>query len=463
MSCVFRWILVYSRNFRHTFRHINFRYAKGVSGMPALKHNALSAAKVRTLKEPGAYSDGNGLTLRVDPSGNKSWFQRVTVNGRRSNIGLGGYPAVSLHDAREAAIDNLSAIRRGIDPIAEKRAEKEKAGRPSVPPFQIAARTVITLHSPTWSSDRHAKQWTESLVNHVYPLIGQKQVDEITTADTMAVLEPIWLVKIETAKRVRQRMETIFDYAIAQGWRNDNPSAAAIIKALPPQPKTKEHHPALPYVDVPEAIKKVRASTAYPTTKLAFEFMVLTAARAGEARGANWTEINMGTSTWTMPAERIKTRFGHRVPLSFAALDVLRQARDLGDGGLVFPSILGQSKTMSNAALEELLKRLKIDGVPHGFRSSFKDWAAEQTNFSPYVSEAALAHQLGTNAERPYLRTDLFQARRELMDAWAAFVCPSAESPVNVADSTIIGTSDLDYEVDAGGDDEDSEHSGASG
>ena len=431
--------------------------------MPAIKHNALTAAKVRTLKTPGNYTDGNGLTMRVDERGNKAWYQRVTVNGKRRNIGLGGYPAVALSDAREVALRNVTTIRQGLDPIAEKRLARQIAQRPAIPTFQQAAQTMIKLHSPAWSNGQHTKQWSGSLAKHVYPLIGYKKVDEITTADTLAVLERIWLTKIETAKRVRQRMAAIFDYCIAQRWRIDNPAAVPITRALPPHPKTKKHHLALPYADVPEAIEQVRASTAEPVTKLAFEFMVLTAARQGEVRGAKWSEINMSTATWTVPAGRVKTRVEHRVPLSSPAMDILRQARELGVGDLVFASKRGGGKPMSNMALEMLLRRLEIDGVPHGFRSSFKDWTAEQTDFSRDISEAALAHQLGKNAEKPYLRTDLFQLRRELMDAWAAFVCPFPQSPVEVADDTIAGTADDDKEVDAGGDDEDRQHGGTSG
>ena len=175
--------------------------------MPATKQQALNAAAIRTLKRPGDYSDGNGLTLRVDTNGNRRWFQRVRMNGKRRNVGLGGYPAVGLKEARETALANLQAIRQGIDPIDEKRQAREDAMRPPVPTFQRAAEQVIELRRSTWSSDRHAKQWTESLTNHAYPLIGHKPVDEITTADTLAVLTPIWVEKAETATRVRQRMD----------------------------------------------------------------------------------------------------------------------------------------------------------------------------------------------------------------------------------------------------------------
>lgn len=396
--------------------------------MPAIKHNALTAAQVRALKEPGTYADGNGLNLRIDAGGGKRWFQRITVDGKRRNVGLGAYPAVSLSDARHAALDNLAAIRQGIDPIAEKRAAREIARRPAIPTFRQASQIVINLRGPRWGNARHQKQWPESLAIHAFPLIGHKTVDSITTADTLAVLEPIWLTKCETARRLRQRMNIIFDYCIAQRWRHDNPAGSAVTRALPRQPSNVRHHPAVPYNDIPEAIRKVQSSKAKQATKLAFEFMVLTAARPGEALGAEWTEIDLDAATWIVPAERFKLNVEHRVPLSRAAKDVLEQARELGDADLVFPSPIKRGKPLTNAALEQLVIRLKIAGVPHGCRSTFKDWTAEQTDFPRDVSEAALGHTVAEKAEKPYLRTDLFERRRELMEVWGAFVCGVSES-----------------------------------
>ena len=390
--------------------------------MPAVKERALTAAKIRTIKEPGSYADGNGLTLRVDASGHKRWYQRITVNGKRRNVGLGSYPAVGLKEAREIALANLQVIRQGLDPIDEKRRAREEAQRPAVPTFQQAAAKVIDLRRPTWSSDRHSRQWVESLRLHAYPVIGRKPVDSITTTDVMAVLTPIWTDKPETARRVRQRIETILDFSIAEGWRRDNPAGKAVTRVLPKMSPLREHHPALPYGDVPAALQRVRESTADTVTILAFEFTVLTAARAGEVRGAEWSEIDLSAATWTIPAARMKARREHRVPLSERALTILEEAKGLSDGeGLIFPNKLS-GKPISNMGLTRMLERLEIPAVPHGFRSSFKDWTIEQTSTPWAVSEAALAHNLGNSTEIAYARTDLFGKRRLLMQQWADFL-----------------------------------------
>ena len=327
---------------------------------------------------------------------------------------------MGLAEARKTAVANVEAIREGRDPIAERQ-------RPAMPTFQQVAEQVIELRRPTWSSDRHAQQWTESLTNHAYPLIGSKPVDEITSADVLAVLTPIWTSKGPTATRVKQRMGVIFDYAIASGWRADNP-ASAVASALPRRSRIKRHHPALPYDEVPAAMEHIRESTADPSTRLAFEFMALTAARAGEVRGATWAEIDIDGSVWEVPAERMKARRGHRVPLATRALAILSEAREFSDGdGLIFPNC-HTGKPLSNMAFTALLRRLKIEAVPHGFRSSFKDWTISETATPWAVGEAALAHNLGNSVESAYARTDLFERRRELMAQWAHFVAEPAQS-----------------------------------
>lgn len=390
--------------------------------MPKTKHNALTAAKVRTVTDPGFYTDGNGLTLRVDLRGNKAWYQRVTVNGKRRNLGLGSYPNVGLAEARQVALDHLAMIRQGVDPVAEKQRAKEVIQRPEIPTFEQAATRVIEMRRPTWSSSRHAKQWEESLRLHAYPVIGRKRVDEVTTADTMAVLTPIWIDKAETATRVRQRMETVFDYCVAQGWRGDNPASTAIAKALPRHSRLKQHHPALHYSEVPLAVELVRCSTADLVTKLAFEFMVLTAARAGEVREAPWTEMDLESAMWVVPPERMKGRREHRVPLAPRALEILVEARCLDNGnGLVFPS-KRSGEPLSNMAFSSLLKRLCIGAVPHGFRSSFRDWTIEKAKARWEVGKTALAHKLGDSLDEAYARTDLFDPRRVLMNDWESFI-----------------------------------------
>ena len=391
--------------------------------MPKLITNGLTTLRVKNLTDAGTYSDGNGLTLRVGKNGRKSWVQRVTINGKARNIGLGAYPAVGLKEARERTVENLKDIRDGGDPVAEKRAAKVED---TIPTFQQAAERVIALRRPTWSSDRHAKQWTESLTNHAYPLIGAKRVTDVTPADALAVLTPIWNELPETSTRVRQRMATVFDWAIAQGLRTDNPANGSIDKALPRHPPSQAHHPAIHYADAPAALGAIRTSSANTVTKLAFEFMVLTAARAGEVRGATWDEIDLSKRTWTVPAARMKARKEHNVPLTDRAIEILAEAKELDRGnGLVFPSGR-KGGALTNMAFTVMLRRLEIPAVPHGFRSTFKTWSIE-TKQDWAQSETALAHRLGaTSVEAAYARTDLFEQRRALMEAWTDFLLKSA-------------------------------------
>ena len=252
----------------------------------------------------------------------------------------------------------------------------------------------------------------------MFPFIGDKPVREVTPADVLAVLEPIWTAKPETAARLRQRMEVVFDYAITAGNRTDNPTRS-IAKALPRQRRTKTHHPAMPYAQLPDFMKALRTSPTEAVTRLALRFLILTAARSGEVRFMEWAEVDVAAATWTVPAARMKARREHRVPLSRRALEVLEEVRSLGqDGSLVFPSRKGEP--LSNMAFTMLLRRhAAIDAVPHGFRSTFKDWTLEQTSFPWAVVETALAHTLGSATEAAYARSDLFERRRELMEAWA--------------------------------------------
>ena len=391
------------------------------------KRDALSATFVRMVKEPGTYSDGKGLNLRVDESGAKRWVQRVTINGKRRNMGLGAYPSVSLAEARKTTWANATMIREGRDPIAEKREQRAARQRPPTPTFAEASEMVIEMHRPTWTNAKHAAQWTSTLTTYAFPKIGTKSVTDINSGDILAVLTPIWTQKPETASRVRQRMETVLDWAVVQGYRSDNPAARSITRVLPRMPRTKQHHQALHYCDVPDALDKVRNSTADTITKLGFEFLVLTVARSGEARLATWVEIDWVERKWTVPAERMKTRREHQVPLVGRSVEVLRQAEELADGtsDFVFPGLRG--KPLSDMVFTAMLRRLDIPAVAHGFRSSFKDWCIERTGVSWAVGETALAHNLGNSTEQAYARTDLFEQRRALMLAWARFVADGRE------------------------------------
>ena len=386
------------------------------------KRNALSAVFVQSVQETGTYADGGGLNLRVEDSGAKFWFQRVTIDGKRRNLGLGGYPTVSLAEARKAALVNSRMIREGRDPLAEKREAITARQRPPTPTFAEASEIVIDMRRPTWTNAKHAAQWASTLTTYASPKLGPKLVTDITSADILSVLTPIWIEKPETASRVRQRMETVLDWAVAQGYRTDNPAIRSITKVLPRTPRTKQHFAALHYRDVPAALATVNGSNADTVTKLAFEFLVLTAGRSGEVRLATWDEFDWRGRRWAVPAERMKARREHQVPLSDRSIEVLRQAEGLADGSceLVFPGSRG--RPLSDMVFTALLRRLDVPAVAHGFRSSFKDWCIECTDVSWAVGEAALAHNLGTSTEQAYARTDLFDQRRDLMQQWADFV-----------------------------------------
>ena len=378
--------------------------------MPKRLHHALNPKQIATAS-PGSHADGAGLELRVDHKGARRWIVRLKVDGKMTTRGLGSFPAVSLADARKSAA------------IAVKEAKAAAAPEPAqepVPTFRRAAREYINANSPTWSNAKHAAQWRNTLARYADPVIGDKRVDEITTADVLAVLSPIWLAKRETASRVRQRMEKIFDWSIVHNHRDKaNPATKAILVGLPKVKQAKEHHRALPYGEVGAALHRVSLCTAYPATKLAFRFLVLTASRSGEVRGADWREIDWDARMWTVPAERMKAGREHRVPLSEQAMGVLRDAWTLGSReGLVFPAKEGGQ--MSDMVFTALLRRLKVDCVPHGMRSSFRDWCAE-TGVARDLAESALSHSLGGAVETAYLRSDLAEQRRELMQAWGDY------------------------------------------
>ena len=376
---------------------------------------ALSAAFCRTVGEAGRYADGNGLYLHVDPSGARRWVQKLVIRGKVRVLGLGGYSLVSLADAREQALANRKLARSGGDPLAAKRRPR------GVPTFEEATAAVVKQKRSGWRNPKHATDWPTSLRMYAFPLIGDNLVSEITSADLLQILSPIWHDKPETARRVRQRIGTVMKWAVAMQHRPDNPAGAALGEALGRQRAPVVHMPALPHGEVASAVAAVRASPAWAGAKLAFEFLVLTAARSGEVRLATWDEIRLDAAVWAVPAARMKAERDHRVPLSRRAVEVLRAARRLGDGtGLAFPSQRG--KALPDRALSQLLRKLGIGAVPHGFRSSFRDWASERTNHPRAVVEAALAHVVQNQTEAAYARSDLFERRRQLMDDWMQYL-----------------------------------------
>lgn len=379
---------------------------------------ALSATQVKALEEPGRYSDGGGLHLFISKAGSKSWVQRITVDGRRRDIGLGGFPLVSLARAREKAAANRAAIADGRDPVAEKHT-------PVTPTFREAARSVYEVNLPRWRNAKHIANWTQVLERHAMPALGCTPIDRIGRGEVLRVLSPIWTSRPETARRVRQRMRTIFRWAMAHGFMETNPAGEAIDGALPRMPKTKAHFRSLPYQEVASALGTVEASQASMAAKLCLRFLVLTAARSGEVRGATWNEIDLKGREWRIPAGRMKAGLEHRVPLSAQALEVVEQAAALRDvSGLVFPSPLKAGSPMSDMTLTKVLRStgLAQRATVHGFRSSFKNWTMEQTDTPWAVGEAALAHALGNSTEQAYARSDLFERRRVLMQQWADYL-----------------------------------------
>ena len=377
--------------------------------------HALSSAFVRNVAHAGRYCDGNGLYLEVKPTGTRSWIQRLAIRGRRRELGLGGFPLVPLKDARAQALVNRRLARAGGDPLAEKRRAR------SMPTFADAAERVWNQMQPGWRSAKHGRAWMSSLARFALPRLGQMSVADITSANVIETLRPFWHRQPTTARRVRQRISAVMEWAVAMELRSDNP-CDRIGAVLGPQNDLVRHMQALPHREVAAAVETVRLSRATPTVKLAFEFLVLTAARSAEVRRAPWAEMDLASRVWTIPATRMKAKREHRVPLRGRAVQILDAARVLDGGGspLVFPMRSG--KPISEPRLAQLLHHHKIAAVPHGFRSSFRDWAAEETDHPREVVEAALAHVVRNPVEAAYARSDLFERRRLLMDDWSSYL-----------------------------------------
>jgi integrase len=388
---------------------------------------ALSATRVRSLVKPGRYVDGNGLYLEVDRSGAKRWLLRTVIKGKRCDIGLGGLAAVSLAQAREDAAKMRHIARAGGDPLLERRKERQ-----TIPTFEVAARQFHTDHSKAFRNTKHSNQWIDSLDTYVFPSFGARRVDQIESADVLKVLSPIWLTIPETARRIRQRMKAVFDWAKAAGFRSGDNPVDGISKVLPKHNTTQKHFAALPHGQVPTFVQRLQEYEGI-STRLAFEFLILTAARTGEVLKSRWSEFDLEAKTWTVPADRMKAKREHRVPLSPRCLEILKDAKKIADGsGVVFPGSKAKMP-LSNMAFNMALRHMKqTQCTPHGFRSSFRDWAEEKTNFPRSVTEAALAHVVEDKVEAAYRRTDLFEKRRKLMDAWAGFVTAPTAKVVNI-------------------------------
>ena len=409
MSCSISAHLVYNRVINNVRKNLPRR------GKPRGRHpdKALSPAFIRTAPR-GRHCDGQGLYLLVQPSGTRSWVQRLVFRGRRHELGLGSLPLVSLAEAREKALAHRKRAREDGDPLADKRRVQ------AMPTVAEAAAQVLDQKRPGWRSAKHAQQWWSTLTRFALPDLGHLPVGDVTSADVLQTLQRLWHVQPDTARRVRQRLSAVMEWAIAMKYRADNP-CDRLSPVLGPQQARVRHMRALPHCEVAAALAAVRASSARPVVTLVFEFLVLTAARSAEARGARWDEIDMEGQVWTIPAPRMKSHREHRVPLCARALEIVAAARTLGNGHLlVFPGARGTPLT--DMALSRLLTHLEIACVPHGFRSSFRDWAAEETDHPREVIEAALAHMVQNPVEAAYARSDLFERRRQLMNEWAAYL-----------------------------------------
>ena len=388
----------------------------------------LKALTVTRAKEKGLYADGAGLYLQIAAAGSKSWIFRYRMNGRKTprDMGLGPVHTVTLAEAREKAREARKLILEGVDPIEAKRARKQAQAleAASAMVFKDCAKKYIAAHKAGWRNAKHANQWTSTLETYAYPVLGSLPVASIETALVTKVLEPIWKEKTETASRVRGRIEAILDWATARAFRiGENPARwrGHLDKLFPARSKVQKvkHHKALSYKEIGGFMEKLREQEGFAARAL--EWLILTASRTSETIGATWDEIDFEGEIWTIPAERIKGGKEHRVPLSSEALKIAKEMCKLKDGDYVFQGGK-RGKPLSTNALLVLLKRMgRQDLTIHGFRSTFRDWAAEQTNYPREVAETALAHTIEDKVEAAYRRGDLFEKRKRLMNEWAKY------------------------------------------
>ncbi|MFM0155639.1 integrase arm-type DNA-binding domain-containing protein [Paraburkholderia sediminicola] len=395
----------------------------------------LGALAVSRLSAPGRYAVGKvaGLALQITPTGARSWVLRVIVGDHRREIGLGAYPGVSLKEAQEKAQAKRDEIASGIDPVLARKeaASRLRSNQAMETTFEDAARRFIKAKSPEWSNVKHASQWEYTLREYAYPIIGKMHVRHVTRAHIVEILDPIWTTKTETASRVRGRLESVLDWARVTGFRDEGVNPAAwrgnLDKILPAPKKTNRvrHHPALPIKQMSAFMITLRAADGVSARCL--EFTILTAARSGEARGARWSEIDLDKAVWTVPAERMKAKKEHRVPLSPAAVVLLKSLDRNPKTDLVFPGPRSGAP-LSDMSLLAVLRRQKLEATPHGFRSTFRDWTSEHSNYPRELAEVALAHLKGDATEAAYWRGDVLEKRRHMMSAWAQFIATPCES-----------------------------------
>jgi len=386
----------------------------------------LSPRRIETERKRGRFADGGGLYLQVGEKGTKSWLFRFMLDGKARQMGLGAVHTISLPEAREAALKCRKLLHEGMDPIEARKEAliSQQLQTASAMTFKECAEAYIKSHSAGWRNAKHTAQWTSTLKTYVFPVFGSLPVQAVDTALVMKALDPIWQVKTETASRVRGRIEAILDWAKARNYREgENPARwkGHLDNLLPARSKVKKvkHHAALPYDEIGSFMNQLAERESVSARGL--EFQILTAARTGEVMGANWAEIDIDKALWTIPAERTKTDVEHRVPLSTSVIALLEHMREISSSEFVFPGAKA-GKPLSSMAFLQLLKRMgRGDLTAHGFRSTFRDWAAERTAFPREVAEMALAHTIGDKVEAAYRRGDLFEKRRKMMDAWADY------------------------------------------
>lgn len=395
----------------------------------------LSARSVATKKKPGVYGDGVGLYLQIGKSGSKSWLFRFMLNGKAREMGLGAVHTISLAEARIKAAECRKLVKDGIDPIEARKAEDaaKKLGEAKAITFAECVKSYIDAHRTGWRNAKHATQWENTLKAYAEPVLGKLSIADIDTGLVLQCLEPIWKAKTETATRVRGRIEAVLDWAAARGFRQgENPARwrGHMDKLLPKRSKVKtvKHHPALPYAEMGGFMKLLREQEGIGARAL--EFAILTAARTNEVIGAEWKEIDLKAGVWTVPASRMKAHKEHRVPLSSRAIVILKEMQKVQLNDYVFPGAR-ESKPLSSMALLMALRRMgRGDLTAHGFRSSFRDWAAEMTAYPREVAEMALAHTIGDKVEAAYRRGDLFNRRRRMMEDWAKHSSTSRQGEV---------------------------------
>ena len=381
----------------------------------------LTSLGVKNQNKVGHYSDGGGLYLQVGPTGAKSWIFRFMLKGRARNMGLGALHTISLAEARQAALECRKTCLEGKDPIEERKARLGSPEGSGQPTFMSCAESYIAAHEASWRNPKHVEQWRSTLQTYAAPVFGRKPIDTIDLGLVMQVLEPIWSVKTETASRIRGRIEAVLDWATVRGFRSgENPARwrGHLEALLPKRSRVQrvQHHSALPYHEVPAFMKLLAAQPGVGAKAL--QFLILTAARTGEVIGARWSEIDLERRIWTIPGERMKAGKEHRVPLVDGAMRLLGPRPD--NDGLPLFSSSSSNKPLSNMALLAVLKRMeRTDITAHGFRSSFRDWVAEQTEFPHELAEMALAHTVSNKVEAAYRRGDMFERRVKLMEQWA--------------------------------------------